>query len=24
LPEFVARFRTIFDDRGALDTWLKV
>jgi adenosine kinase len=24
LPEFVARYRTAFDDGGALDTWLKV
>jgi adenosine kinase len=23
LPEFVARFRTVFDDHGALDSWLK-
>jgi adenosine kinase len=23
LVEFVARFRTVFDDRGALDAWLK-
>lgn len=23
LPEFVARFRTVFDDHGALDAWLK-
>jgi hypothetical protein len=21
LPEFVARFRTVFDDGGALDAW---
>lgn len=24
LPEFVARFRTVFDDEGALDVWLSV
>ncbi|MBN1967289.1 MAG: carbohydrate kinase family protein, partial [Anaerolineae bacterium] len=24
LPEFVARFRTVFDDQGALDAWLSV
>ena len=23
LVEFVARFRTVFDDHGALDAWLK-
>ncbi len=23
LPEFVARFRTVFDDQGALDAWLQ-
>lgn len=23
LPDFVARFRTVFDDQGALDAWLK-